>query len=106
MDCTVYVDKTASINLIFSTSNLLLFYLSIFGCLRMVEQTESLLHDKILAIMQAIVYRRVAFIAVFLNKNMGRLQLKNNGLGPDNKKWVGSDKEVGRFRQLSAGDLC
>ena len=37
---------------------------------------------------QGIVYRTVTFSAAFLNKNVGRLQPKENGLGSDNNKWV------------------
>ena len=55
--------------------------------------------------MQAIIHRTIAFSAAFSDKKVGRLMTKGGGLGPDNKKWVGSDKEEGRFQQPLVRDL-
>ena len=56
--------------------------------------------------MQAIVYRTIAFSAAFSNRKLGRIETKGGGLGPDNKKWVGSYQEEGRFHQTPVIDLC
>ena len=42
---------------------------------------------------QSYIEQLVAFSATFSNKNLGRLVTKGGGLGPDKKKWVGSDQE-------------
>ena len=51
--------------------------------------------DKTLAMLcnQSYIEQLVAFSATLSNKKVGRLVTKGGGLGPDNKKWVGSDQE-------------
>ena len=73
--------EVALMNPVFSAS--ILFHLSIFGCLCMVEQIESL--ENFSYVTQAILYRTVTLSAAFLIKNVGRLQPNGSGLGSDKK---------------------